>query len=64
MSLGKWEESLQPAQFLQNLHDGQAATEHGGAERYDGILHRPHQQTGGNVSRNGKCGQMSPEIVF
>lgn len=39
MRAGERAEGLQPAAFLQDLHDGQAATEHRRAEGHDGVLY-------------------------
>lgn len=50
---GERAEGLQPATFLQDLHDGQAATEHWRAEGHDGVLHWPHHQDWGDVAGAG-----------
>lgn len=50
---GERAEGLQPAALLQDLHDGQATSEHRRAEGHDRVLHWSHHQDRGDVPGAG-----------
>ena len=50
---GERAQGVQPAEFLQSLHDGPSASQHRRTEGHDRVLHGSHNQARGNGTRAG-----------